>query len=184
MLYQDRLAEADRKWEIKVIHLKSQISALAAKKDRLERKLRQNVRLQEKWDQLLTPQQLNKLEKGRVRWTPEDIVKALTVRSISVKAYETAAAVWKYALPGTSTLRKFTKKFTCAPAILSDVVNVLAQHCKTLPPLSRLCIMLFDEMSVDSRYTYDLTFDSVVSHSKAQVATQFAFNLISNIIMN
>jgi len=179
-IHETEILKVRQAWKNQVMQLRSKVSSLEATNQRHIRtieaktqRVQQSTLLLEKvqseMSSILSPQQLDKLQRRRVIWTTEDIVKALTIRSISIKAYETLSSVWKMPLPGVSTLRRFCKNFTCSAGVLTDVVHVLTQHSKTLTPLSKLCVLLFDEMGLDGRFTYDPTFDQIVSHSKAQV---------------
>jgi len=169
-IFDELLTRERLKFKNEVGRLKSRIAVLTSKLARQTRTTHELENSNRKLNSIVSPQQMKKLMKGKPRWTTEDIVKALTVRSISLKAYETAALVWKYPLPSVSTLRRFAKNFTCAPGVLSSVVEILKQHSRTLDPLSRLTVLMFDEMGLDGRVAYDPTLDSIASRSKVQVS--------------
>jgi len=142
-------------------------------KDRLRKKNKTIRNLKSKnsttTSNILSVQQSRKLSGRLPRWMTEDIVKALTLRSISLKAYETMRLVWKFPLPGLTTLRSWAKNFSCPPGILSDVLEVLKIQMQNRDMMYRLAVLMFDEMGLDSRYSRDQTFDVVESHSKVQV---------------
>jgi len=114
--------------------------------------------------------QIKKLKgQRRVNWETADIVKALSLRSVSLKAYETARTSWNLPLPAPSTLRAWVYRFQCAPGIQTDVIKILGEHATSFGRLACLCAMTFDEMSLDGRYVMDTINDQISSHSKVQV---------------
>ncbi|CAL8074647.1 unnamed protein product [Orchesella dallaii] len=121
-------------------------------------------------NKLFSPSQRRKLYgQKRVNWKTSDIVKALSLRSVGLKAYETARSEYKLPLPATRTLRRWVHKFSCSPGLLLDVVEILRDHASVLDIKSRLCAISYDEMSSDSRYILDPLNDNIVSHSKVQL---------------
>lgn len=69
---------------------------------------------------VFTPGQIKKLldpEKvKKIRWSPEDIASAVSLRSVSPKAYRYLKAN-KYPLPALSTLRKWVSTFDLSQGI-------------------------------------------------------------------
>ena len=99
---------------------------------------------------LLLKAQIEKLEgKKRVSWTNKDIVRALSMRSFSLKAYETARKKLGLPLPCSRTLRVYAKNFTCAPGISKKILQILGE--RYTDSFSKICRISFDEMSIDSR---------------------------------
>ncbi len=114
--------------------------------------------------------QVKKLSrKIKVKWTAEDIVRALSVRSVSLKAYETARSCWKLPLPATRTLPMWTRYFACQPGPLTEVVQIMKQEAMSMKPIYRICVLSFDEMSINSRFALDKTDNMIVSNSKVLV---------------
>jgi len=107
---------------------------------------------------------------SRVKWTKKDISKSIGLVAVSKKAYDLIRNVWKYPLPCTRTLRKWVQNFKCEQGFLHSVFYVLAEQAKTLDNFSKVCILKFDEMSLNQKYSMDLSKDKIYSnHSKAQV---------------
>lgn len=109
-------------------------------------------------------------KKSKVWWTSEDIASALALRSVSKKAYNYLRKVKKIPLPGISTLTHWTRDFKCLPGIQKDVLNVLEAKSKFMDTFSKLCVLCFDEMRLDSRISYDETEDRAYGpHTNFQV---------------
>ena len=114
--------------------------------------------------------QMRKLQgKSRVNWSTDDIVKALSVRSISLKAYETIRTVFKLPIPASRTLSAWSAKFSCEEGNLLDVISVVGKAVSNMDEISRLAVLSFDEISLDSTAVIDPTFGNISSHCKAQV---------------
>ena len=102
-------------------------------------------------------------------WTKESIIKAVSLRAVSLKGYETVRRQWKVNIPAPRTIRSHLQNFPCAPGIIDEVIQALRIKCEKMDIYSKLCGILFDEMSLDSRFTYDKYLDKVYSSSKSQV---------------
>ncbi|CAL8129621.1 unnamed protein product [Orchesella dallaii] len=119
---------------------------------------------------MFSPAQKKKLAgQKRVNWKTNDIVKALSLRSVNQKAYETARLQYNLPLPAPRTLRRWVHRFTCSPGLLHDVIEIMRDYGSDLDIMSRLCALSFDEMSSDSRFIVDPVSDKIVSHSKVQL---------------
>ena len=129
------------------------------------------VQLNTSVKQIFSPVQIRKLEsKKNVKWSSTDIINSLALASMSKKAYETVRCIWKIPLPSPSTLRLWTSNFQTSPGILKDVMKIMTQENKLLTAQQKLCIINFDEMSVNSNIVWDKSQDMVIGpHSKAQV---------------
>lgn len=136
----------------------------------LQQKLKQIPKNTERKKSPLTKSQLKRIDGHRVNWKTEDIVRALSVRSIGLKAYETARQSWKIPLPSLSTLRRWAANFSCNEGILQDVISVMKNEAESMKTWQRICAVSFDEMSVASDVVYDKKLDKLVSHTKVQVA--------------
>ena len=105
----------------------------------------------------------------RVCWSPMDVSKALGLRCISRKAYQFALSALQVPLPSISTLSRRTRAFQIAPGVMDAAVAVLEASAQGMAPLERLCVVSFDEMSVNDRYCYDSAADQLLAASKLQV---------------
>lgn len=156
------LEEQLRRKDKQVIQLQKQVSALQQRAHRRVKFIRSGI-------SPLTRQQQMRLRGKRVNWKTEDIVRALSVRSHGLKAYQTARLVWKLPLPSISTLRRWANNFSCKEGILHEVISVMKVEAQSMPRWKRVAALSFDEMNVCSEYVYDTKLDKIVSHSKVQV---------------
>ncbi len=62
-------------------------------------------------------------DKIKGRWSPEDIVLGLTLRSQSRRMYQMVRKKRLLPLPGLETLRRYVSNFTCPPGILDNVLK-------------------------------------------------------------
>ncbi|KAF0747571.1 Uncharacterized protein FWK35_00016360 [Aphis craccivora] len=85
------------------------------------------------------------------KWKSDDISSAISIRSISPKAYRFLRDEKKFPLPGLSTLRMSAAKFLVEPGILSSVI------CSMIAKVfnEKLTIISFDETYMSNRICYD-----------------------------
>ena len=108
--------------------------------------------------------------KRRVSWTASDIANAIGLRCLSRRAYGYVQSVLKIPLPSKSTLCRWTSNFRMTPGIMDAAVRVLDAAIKGMDdPLDRICVISFDEVSLDARFAYDQAEDQLMAASKMQV---------------
>lgn len=61
----------------------------------------------------------------RIKWSSEDIISAIALRSLSPKAYTYLRSVKKIPLPCAATLHNWVASFNVAPGILTDVIKIM-----------------------------------------------------------
>nr|CAH7725047.1 unnamed protein product [Callosobruchus chinensis] len=143
------------------------------------KKLKQEVTVVEqsafqKYEHILatvfTPGQIRKLldsgKNRKFRWTPEDIASAVSLRSVSPKAYRYLRAN-KYPLPALSTLRKWVSTFDLGQGILKHVISLMKTKSAELTEVDRLCILPFDEIYISNKVDIDKKDEQVVGPHKA-----------------
>lgn len=146
------------------------ISRQAVQLQKLRQKVRQQTARVAKTRKLaLSSQQERRLNGTMAHWKTVDIVRALTIRSLSAKAYNTARDIWNIPLPSVSTLRRWTATFSCTDGLLYDVLEIMKQEAASMPEYKRISAISFDEISLCSDYVYDKRNDKMISYSKAQV---------------
>lgn len=96
------------------------------------------------------------------RWTDDDMSKAITLRSLSPKAYRYIKEVCSFPYPSVSTLQRWASKLYVEPGILPTVLNLLNLQAKGMTKQERLCVMSIDEYSVAHEWTYDKGTDSLL----------------------
>jgi len=110
------------------------------------------------------------LGKKKTRWDDKDVIKAMTLKSTSKKAYKLVREVWKIPLPSDSTIERWMNGFECEPRFLRNVLDVMSQQGQTMDMFSKICILNFDEMSVSSEIVWDKRNDKIMGpHSNVQV---------------
>ena len=115
-----------------------------------------------------TPSQTKSiLTKKRVRWSEEDIVKGLMLRSLSRKTYQFVRKKNIFPVPSISTLRKWVNKLDCSPGILQDVLIMLKKQVSEDPNQKlKLGVFCFDEMDIKKKYEYYQKEDRAFGPSK------------------
>lgn len=130
---------------------------------------------------MFTPGQIKKLlnpEDKRIRWAPEDIASAVSLRSVSPKAYRYLKAN-KYPLPALSTLRKWVSTFSLNQGILKNVLSLMQKKSTELNELDRLCVLSFDEVYISNKVDFDKKEQQVVGPHKSS-QTCMVRGLLSN----
>ncbi len=113
------------------------------------------------------------------KWSDDDIALALSLRSVSIKAYRFLRSRFNYPLPCLSTLNSWVSHFACEPGILSPVFKIMNEKAQGMSLQNRLTVLSFDEMKVDETWTYDKKADRVYSpHKYVQVV--MARGLVGN----
>lgn len=157
--------------------LREKIKMLEKQNEQLQQQVRaiQDSTLQ-KYEHALatvfTPGQIKKLldlEKGKkIRWSPEDIASAISLRSVSPKAYRYLKAN-NYPLPALSTLRRWASTFDLSPGILKNVTSLLQKKSSDLTDTDRICVLSFDEVYMSNKIDIEKKQERVVGpHTKCQ----------------
>lgn len=130
---------------------------------------------------IFTPGQVKKMlypENKRIRWSPEDIAFAISLRSVSPKAYRYLRS-HNHPLPALSTLRKWAAKFSVEPGILNDVITLMNKKSSQMKEIEKLCILSFDEVYLSNRIDIDKKEQQRIGPHKS-CQTVFARGLIDN----
>ena len=106
------------------------------------------------------------------KWSEEDIINGLILRSFSRRSYLFLRQRQLIPLPGLSTLRHWVRGFQIQPGVLTSVTKLLKQYIENdKSPLTKISILSFDEMEISRCYEYDQETDQVIGpHKKIQVA--------------
>lgn len=89
------------------------------------------------------------------RWSEDAVGRAITLRSLSPKAYKYLREKYKFPLPSVTTLNRWAAKFNVEPGILNSVLSLLGSKSEALREIERLSILSFDETSLSYEWTYD-----------------------------
>lgn len=68
----------------------------------------------------------------------------------------------KIPLPSLSTLKRWISKMKFSRGILKELLSLLSNSAKTLSKFEKQCVILIDEISVDSKIDYYHAEDSIL----------------------
>ncbi|VEN43569.1 unnamed protein product [Callosobruchus maculatus] len=141
----------------KIKQLEEKIALLQEENQLLLRKIGENDskerNIKDSLQKIFSPGQIKRLlnpEKKFSRWSPEDIASAISLRSVSPKAYKYLRTNG-YPLPALSTLRTWAATFDLKPGLLKGVCSLLKGTVMNLSSQDKLCVLSFDEMYVSNR---------------------------------
>ena len=108
----------------------------------------------------------------RVVWSKKDIVNGLMLYCQSKKSYLFIRKKKLFPIPSVTSLKKWVNKLQILPGILYDVLAILEKSISSSPdPLSKLGVLVFDEMDLKRKFEYFKKQDRVFGPSKkVQVA--------------
>ena len=120
---------------------------------------------------VFSDQQIRRIAtKRRVSWTAADVANAVGLRCVSRKAYSYIQRVLKIPMPSRSTLSRWTRGFRMTQGIIDAAVTVMEAAVRGMAgPIEKLCVISFDEVSLDGRWCYDQMGDQALAASKMQV---------------
>ena len=145
-------AAAERRWGREKAGLEAELAAVKLELAELRRAV----------GGVFSDTQLSRLQhKRKTRWSEDDIVRALSVRCVSLKCYRFLRDKLHFPLPGLTTLRTWTKAFQTPPGLLDCSLKIMRSVRDTLPDIERFVVVSFDEMAVDQGLCYDSTEDRV-----------------------
>ncbi|KAJ8897809.1 hypothetical protein PR048_003159 [Dryococelus australis] len=81
----------------------------------------------------------------------DDVAAAVTIRSISRKAYLYLRKNIGLSLPGLSTIRKWTRNLKCLPGFQKELLSVLKGRSLSMSFRESLTVLPFDEMRVTTK---------------------------------
>lgn len=137
---------------MKVKTSENQLLQKNLKKLHKESKVIVKKRLQDTLKNVFSSTQIDKLlnpYKAKVKWTVEDIISALTLQNISLRAYSYLREN-NYPLPGLSTIRKWTAQISLTEGIIKDVLVIMKFRAKSLTVFQKTVILYFEEFSISN----------------------------------
>uniref|UniRef100_A0A182XQ36 THAP-type domain-containing protein n=1 Tax=Anopheles quadriannulatus TaxID=34691 RepID=A0A182XQ36_ANOQN len=109
-------------------------------------------------------------EKQRVKWTTEEVSRALTLRYFGKRGYEYMRNDMNFPVPCPTTLQNFARTINLKEGILEDVITFMGNFAKGLESKEAECILSFDEMKIEFTMEYDPASDEVIGpHNYIQV---------------
>lgn len=124
-----------------------------------------------KYKQIFSPCQMKRIEKGVCSsWSSDDISKAVTLRSISAKAFKFIRQTLKYPLPSGTTIKRRLSQIEVSPGFVEISFNLLKSHTIIFTDFEKDVILSYDEMTVKSDICYDVKQDVMRGpHKNVQV---------------
>lgn len=122
--------------------------------------------------QIFSPGQITVLmnRNKKIQWSSEDISCAISLRSVSAKAYRYLRTKLKYPLPALSSLRRWVSSFECSPGILKHVLLVMKHNGSNLNDFQKITALSFDEMSLSQQMCFERKYEKVFGpHKHVQV---------------
>ena len=101
-------------------------------------------------------------EKQRVKWTTEEMSRAVTLRYFGKRGYEYMRNDMNFPVPCPTTLQNFTKTINLKEGILEDVITFMGNFAKGLESKDTECIFSFDEVKIEYIIEYDPVSDEVI----------------------
>ena len=104
------------------------------------------------------------------KWEEEDIISALTLRRLDTKTYKYLREHMEIPLPCISTLDKWVSQINIEPGLLRSVLRIMHVRGSSLTAGEKACILCFDEMKVERKYSFDKGADKIYKpHNYVQV---------------
>lgn len=146
--------------KLEVISLKSENSLLKQKLAALENKITQLEERSEKFETIFTTCQKQLLVTGKcIKWSPDDIAKAVTLRALSRKSYDYIKYNLRYPFPSECTIKRRLSEVKCSPGIIRLSLQIMKQQVIFLQEHEKDVILSFDEMKVQNSICYDTADD-------------------------
>jgi len=163
--------------------LKQKIKVLEVEKNNLIKKVDEvEMKYENILRKIFTPGQMKKLKSlqknKKIKWSTEDIASAISLRSVSPKAYRYLRA-HNYPLPGLSTLRTRVSNFNVDQGVLQSVIYLMKTKASDFTDTDRLCVLSFDEIYISNRIDFDKKNEQAVGPHRA-CQTIFVRGLLSN----
>lgn len=166
------LLEEKRNLEKENRQLNMQITQLQAENIKLKKDRQKEV--EELTTNILrsvfTPGQIKLLmlpEKKRIKWTFEDMVSAISLRSYSPRTYKYLRNIKQIPLPCLTSIHNWIAKFDVSPGILKHVIQIMASKGYDLPITDKLTILTFDEMYISNKIDLDKKEQKIYGPHKA-----------------
>lgn len=137
------------------------------------------AKLQAGINRIFTKKQVTMLvdHKKKMYWTNDDIAMSISLR-YKANPYE-YLRLKGFPFPCTRTLQRAMKNIDFSPGILYPVLNLLKHHFQDASISSKLCVLSFDELSIEGSVAYDPTADQVLG-PKTQMNVYFLRGLIAS----
>lgn len=165
-----------------------QIEELTCKNENLEKRIEALERLNEDLKDVHNHQVLQKAKtllatkytsnqidimtgrKKHVIWSPEELAKGFTLKYLSKPALEYVIGTLQFPLPSVSCLESHASNIEMHKGFFNEVLQLLKAASATRSEKERVCVLMYDEMSVSEVYEFDRKNDVVIGpYNKMQV---------------
>lgn len=108
--------------------------------------------------------------KKRVNWTSEELSRGFTLRFFGLPGYDYLTKNLGMPFPKSSCLRQYASRMDMRQGFLDEVLQMLKAKSQSMSEYEKVCVLLYDEMSVSEVYEYDRKHDDILGpHTKVQV---------------
>lgn len=146
---------------------------LGMKEKTISKSQRQEKKYKEILNTIFTPGQIKMLtneNKKQVNWCADDISSAMSLHSVSPRAYRFIRKSMKVPLPSVSTLRNWAQKFDVTPGILNDVLRIMKLKGECMTVFERLTVLSYDEVYISNDVAINRRDEQIVGpHKTTQV---------------
>lgn len=109
--------------------------------------------------------------KKLIKWNKNDIAMAISLKSVSSKAYNYLRTKRNFPLPSASTLRRWLSSLNLKTGILECVLPQMEVKAAEFSVLEKLCVLSFDEIYLKQTMSIDKKKQKVIGpHRSCQVA--------------
>lgn len=129
-----------------------------------------NVKVEKILSPLFSPGQIKVLldRTKRPKWSKEDIAFAISLRSVSPKAYRYLRNKLNYPLPDLSTLRRWAISLNVDEGFLDDVLSVMKTATKSFASkIENIVCLSYDEMMISNKIEFDIRNEEVIGPCKS-----------------
>lgn len=143
-------------------------------KQRKRVKINSEIRIRNILNSIFTPGQIKLLlnpKKKKIHWSSEDIAAAISLRSVSPKAYRYLQKARNVPLPALSTLRRWVSTFNVDNGILEHVFLIMKHKSQNMTNMDKISTLCFDEIHLSNQAAIERREEKVIGpHEKCQVA--------------
>lgn len=153
--------------------LEKKDKTLGIKKKTISKFQRQEKKYKEILNRIFTPGQIKMLineNRKQVKWCSDDISSAMSLHSVSARAYRFIRKTMKVPLPSVSTLRNWAQKFDVTPGILNGVLRIMKLKGESMTVLERLTVLSYDEVYISNDIAINRRDEQIIGpHKTTQV---------------
>lgn len=143
-------------------------------KQRKRVKVNSDIRVRKILSSIFTSGQIKLLlnpHKKKTHWSSEDIAAAISIRTVSPKAYRYLQKARNVPLPALSTLRRWVVTFNVDNGILEHVFLIMKHKGQNMINMDKITTLYFDEIHLSNQAAIERRQERVIGpHEKRQVA--------------